>query len=359
MSLIPLSETVSLAKICCDSDVGALGINLIGVIEEREINFSGVILPRRPSDLQEVLHKLLKNAFKASSRELIDASLIYRSKNSFSTIGNELVYEDKKVLNGIVRKIYLANSHILIGYIFYKIRGHLPKIVGYAGSVKGSSKNKRFNDDAVIVLGANYCYGNTERSIYIAAVADGVSSLGSGYRASSLAIEKFVSRVLSLAYTEHNLDSSDIYESYITTAEEINRMNHTQSFKSATTLTAIVYPVKGLLYLVHVGDTRAYLFKEGELIQLTEDHKIPGTNMITRALGSGRYEPQTRSMYFEAGSTLLLASDGLYEVVGARGIIRVLTKFNNTTIIVKKLLKKVVKKRGKDDASVGIMRRII
>lgn len=359
MILNTISTRVTMARLCCDVDVGALAINLVGVIGQRQINFCGIILPPRPSDLVGVLHKIFEGTSKYSSEGTTDASLVYRTGDVLLSSGRELRYEDTKILDGVIRKVYLSTSRRLVGYIFDKVRGYTPTVIGYAGSVKGLRENKRFNDDSVLVLGASYCYGGAEKNMYIAAVADGVSSLETGYEASSLAVRGFAARLLVSAFSEQFLNSSDVYESYRITAEEINKINQTLGRKAASTFTAAVFPVNGSLHIVHVGDTRAYMYGKEGLIQLTEDHKIPGTHMITKALGSNNYTPQIREVYFEPGNTLLLASDGLYEVVGSQGLRIILSKFTNTTILVKELLKNVIKKAGSDDASVGIMKRLI
>ena len=87
-------------------------------------------------------------------------------------------------------------------------------------------------------------------------------------------------------------------------------------------------------HIVHVGDSRAYLFREGQLTQLTRDHSMvqqlveagsitpeqaashPGKNLITRALGvreDGR--PEYQKLELKAGDKLLLCTDGLTNMV--------------------------------------------
>jgi protein phosphatase len=87
--------------------------------------------------------------------------------------------------------------------------------------------------------------------------------------------------------------------------------------------------------VAHVGDSRAYLYRNGQLRQLTEDHSVPGAllkqgriepdelqshphrNIIYRALG---LKPKVEvdiysSLVLEAGDSLLLCSDGLWDMV--------------------------------------------
>ena len=90
----------------------------------------------------------------------------------------------------------------------------------------------------------------------------------------------------------------------------------------------------GRVYLCHAGDSRAYLFREGKLAQLTHDHSYvqelvdcgtitqeqaehhPQKNIITRALGVDyRLEPEFTTVALQAGDVLLLCTDGLTNAV--------------------------------------------
>jgi serine/threonine protein phosphatase PrpC len=85
-----------------------------------------------------------------------------------------------------------------------------------------------------------------------------------------------------------------------------------------------------ILSLAHVGDSRAYLFRNGELTRLTDDHSWvheqvsagilteeeakthPLKNVVTRALGGGpSVSPDLREMEFSRGDAFLFCSDGL------------------------------------------------
>jgi serine/threonine protein phosphatase PrpC len=85
-----------------------------------------------------------------------------------------------------------------------------------------------------------------------------------------------------------------------------------------------------ILSLAHVGDSRAYLFRNGELTRLTDDHSWvheqvsagiltedeakthPLKNVVTRALGGGpSVSPDLREMEFTPGDAFLFCSDGL------------------------------------------------
>lgn len=83
-------------------------------------------------------------------------------------------------------------------------------------------------------------------------------------------------------------------------------------------------------YIGHVGDSRAYLFRDDKIVRLTEDHSLindyihqgllkieeanqhPLKHVITRALGSGtKVEVDVKSLPLRVGDAILLCSDGL------------------------------------------------
>src|SRR6266545_3673911 len=89
-----------------------------------------------------------------------------------------------------------------------------------------------------------------------------------------------------------------------------------------------------LLSLAHVGDSRAYLFRDGQLSRLTDDHSWvheqvtagilteeeakthPLKNVVTRALGGGpSVSPDLQELSFRPGDRFLFCSDGLTTMV--------------------------------------------
>ncbi|NNB98003.1 serine/threonine-protein phosphatase, partial [Corallococcus exiguus] len=84
--------------------------------------------------------------------------------------------------------------------------------------------------------------------------------------------------------------------------------------------------------VAHVGDSRLYRLREGQLESLTRDHSLieelraagrepPGNpanlrHLITRALGTENAEPTVQWLETQPGDVFLLCSDGLYEPLG-------------------------------------------
>ncbi|HNV72689.1 MAG TPA: Stp1/IreP family PP2C-type Ser/Thr phosphatase [Candidatus Ozemobacteraceae bacterium] len=95
-----------------------------------------------------------------------------------------------------------------------------------------------------------------------------------------------------------------------------------------TLVSAVIY--RDILSIVHVGDSRAYLYREGKLQAITRDHSLvqelidqgkitheqakihPNRNIITRALGvSPNVEPEGRRIPLYTGDIIVICSDGL------------------------------------------------
>ncbi|MBV9446943.1 MAG: serine/threonine-protein phosphatase, partial [Streptosporangiaceae bacterium] len=108
---------------------------------------------------------------------------------------------------------------------------------------------------------------------------------------------------------------------------------------TGSTLTAMLWSGSQLA-LVHVGDTRAYLLRAGELFQITHDHSVvqalldegkitpeeaeshPQRSLLLQAIdGGSATEPDVSLHDAQAGDRYLLCSDGLTTVVSA-GVIR-------------------------------------
>src|SRR5262249_13511027 len=112
-----------------------------------------------------------------------------------------------------------------------------------------------------------------------------------------------------------------------------------------TTVTAGVFVDGTRMLLGHVGDSRAYLLRNGELSQVTEDHSLveelvregrltaeqasvhPQRSIITRALGvDSEVEIDVYAIDLEVGDRVLLCSDGLTTMVQPPDIAAILRR---------------------------------
>lgn len=162
-------------------------------------------------------------------------------------------------------------------------------------------------------------------------VADGVGGNKSGEIASLRAVTVIADEV-----SKDGVYEEDIIGFFRSAIEKANRevYNSSHRFKAnkgmATTI-VIACIRMGMLYVMNVGDSRAYIYTDGILKQITEDHTYVNElvkagvitasqaknhvdkNMITRAVGAeAEIETDAYKMNIKAGDRILLCTDGLY-----------------------------------------------
>jgi len=347
----------------CTSDIGALAINAVGSIEGYNFLFCGVMLPHSPRFISESLRTVfrlvtLRNV-EGSGDLNREVSMVYRLNKDVGVIGSGLTYVESPFRNGVAYNVYITDGFTRVGSIYVDVETLISPFIGYAGSIKGFRASKIANDDSILLMGISYCYGSRVYRLLLGEVADGVSSLSRGYYASSEAIKSFAEGIIKYIYLESELTPETVYKIYRETAEYVLRLNLANNSLTATTFTAIVYPVMGKAIFVHVGDTRIYYFSGSGLRRLTEDDRVEGTSALTKAIGIRVDEPVMGSINFNVGDTFVLLSDGVYNVVGENEIRGILSKIKNPYIAVKRILSLCEGRRVKDDASIGVVKRLM
>jgi serine/threonine protein phosphatase PrpC len=137
--------------------------------------------------------------------------------------------------------------------------------------------------------------------------------------------------------------------------------------------------VRGLrVYVANVGDSRTYLLREGQLVQLTRDHSVvaeliasgrlavedsyshPKTGLITRCLGCmDQVEVDIEPFSLEAGDYLLLCSDGLWSMVrDPMDIVEMIEGAPDLETAVRSLVDAANREGGQDNISVALARLI-
>jgi protein phosphatase len=178
--------------------------------------------------------------------------------------------------------------------------------------------------------------GNNEDSgfagPYLALVADGVGGAAAGEVASATAA--YVASALSMA--EPGGDVVELLGRAVRTTQQQLRVGTRLDPRRAgmgTTFTALLTDGRRVA-LGHVGDSRCYLFRDGELTQVTRDHTFvqtlvdagvltreesrhhPRRNVVMQALhGDAPATPDVVVLDLRPGDRLLLCSDGLTDLV--------------------------------------------
>lgn len=164
---------------------------------------------------------------------------------------------------------------------------------------------------------------------FVLMVADGMGGAVAGEVASQLAVEQ---AQLSNGLPDERLAraNAEVFERSLAEPELAGM---------GTTLTLVELRPEGVAHLAHVGDSRAYLWHDGALEQITDDHTVvaeqlaagrisegdianhPQRSMLTRVLGiSSTIEVDTLEMQLEPGDRLLICSDGLTNMIDDQAI---------------------------------------
>jgi serine/threonine protein phosphatase PrpC len=198
------------------------------------------------------------------------------------------------------------------------------------------------------------------------AIADGVGGAAAGEVASSVTI----AHVAELDEDSAGADLlAALHDAAAAANDEIRALidTHPPLTGMSTTLTALLW-AGGRLGLAHVGDSRGYLYRDGELQQITHDHTFvqtlvdegrlsadeanvhPQRSLILRAL-DGRADPELDLTLREAldGDRYLLCSDGLSDIVSAQTIRDTLAADADPQHVVDRLIELALRGGGPDN----------
>jgi serine/threonine protein phosphatase PrpC len=202
-------------------------------------------------------------------------------------------------------------------------------------------------------------------------VADGMGGHRAGEVASSAAIEEF----MRFERENRGVEPLDRIRDGILAA---NRRLYEMSLRDSalegmgTTFTIALYEEE--VFLGHVGDTRAYLLRDGELSMLTRDHSLveqmvsegyisrrearvhPQRNVILRALGvSEDLEIDLDSLAPTAGDRIILCSDGLSGVLEDREIAYIASSERDPEAACRRLVRSSKERGATDDVTAVLL----
>ena len=221
-----------------------------------------------------------------------------------------------------------------------------------------------------------------ERLAYLAMVADGVGGGAGGGEASRLAIENIAAYVAHSMRCYYNVDARDesaffhaleeaavqCHASVVERAEE-----HPSRRGMATTLTVWI-GVWPHAYLLQVGDSRCYVYREGELTQISRDQtmaqELVDDGVLTRsdadntqwahvlssAIGGSQTAPVVSRMHDVWDTVGLLCSDGLTKHVSDARIKERLSTMTSAQQVCEDLLQDALDDGGTDNVTVVVGR---
>jgi serine/threonine protein phosphatase PrpC len=217
----------------------------------------------------------------------------------------------------------------------------------------------------------SWAFEHLDEGLYLAVVADGMGGYDGGEIASSLAVKSVT------AFVKDKMGTMPLRNLLARAVESCNG----QVFREArakkglssmgTTLTAaIASENESVVHIAHIGDSRAYVIRKGQIRQITDDHSItgelvrngtiseedamkhPARNVLTMAVGTS--ESVTCSMYSEKlffGDTFLLCTDGLTSLVPTKELLQTVLELPRRGIA-KKLTQLADSRGGIDNTTV-------
>lgn len=251
-------------------------------------------------------------------------------------------------------------------------------VVGRASHI---GQVRKRNEDTYFTLEATLSRNNETFPFGLFLVADGMGGHQGGELASALTSRVMVESVLREFYlpwltsdTEDAIPQRPINEVILEAANEANLAVHRSAPPEAgTTLTCAL--IQGTnAYIAHVGDSRAYLIRQGRLEQITQDHSLlarlielgqaspeeaafhPQRNVLYKAIGQGStldVDFYLRSL--PANSYLLLCSDGLWGFVPQDLIAAIVREAPTPQAACSQLVREANNRGGEDNITVVLV----
>lgn len=205
-------------------------------------------------------------------------------------------------------------------------------------------------------------------------VADGMGGHKAGEVASNLTRD-VISTKLSQSDSADNMESL-IRESFLAANEKVRTTASTNTDQQGMGCTCVLLMLREQnFFIAHVGDSRVYLFRQGELKQVTRDHSYveelfirglineeekkghPYRNQITRYIGcASKLEIDITSGPAWNGDVFLLCSDGLTEEVKDDKLQEIFSMSLEPEATANMLIEEALKNGGRDNVSVVIVR---
>jgi len=242
--------------------------------------------------------------------------------------------------------------------------------------ITDSGRVRKYNQDVFKTFSCE------DKDIAVLVVCDGMGGANAGDVASELAADAFMEYMRkNIDDTNHEFTFSEIAEmmtnAVVVANSNVFRMSQQDEELTGmgTTLTAAVSASCGEV-VVNVGDSRLYHVTSNKITQVTRDHSVvedmiergeitrnqarwhSSRNLITRALGTGMYEPPDIFFFrMNKGESIILCSDGLTDVVLDSEIQFELLKSATVREICESLVDKALERGAPDNVTAVILRK--
>jgi protein phosphatase len=231
----------------------------------------------------------------------------------------------------------------------------------------------------------SYCV-RPELGLYL--VADGMGGHAAGEIASKLAVEAIEAFVADTKTADVNrtwpfpfdralsLEANRLKAAFRLANRRIaTAMDGNEALRGMATTAAAVLIGPKQPVIAHVGDSRIYVWRDGQLVQLTQDHswvseqvragvmteadarQHPWRNVVTRALAGGDDpEVDVADVPVHSGDELLVCSDGLSSVVARAELERILGQHQSLDATCQALINAANEAGGPDNITVAMLK---
>jgi len=240
----------------------------------------------------------------------------------------------------------------------------------------------RYLEKVITSLPPEAMEARTDEVGYVMVVADGMGGHAGGEQASRMAITGLVKLALDRPDWIFRMDkavAADVRQRSKKRVQDLHTLLLNQGEQDrdlqgmGTTLT-IVRNLGRQLHIVHVGDSRAYLFRDGRLHHLTRDHTyvqllidsgqlskedaagFSGRHILVNALGGFNEEVEVDldQIALSSGDRILMCSDGLTDMVDDDTIRQVLVERQESQKACQRLIDLALERGGKDNITVVV-----
>jgi protein phosphatase len=241
-----------------------------------------------------------------------------------------------------------------------------------SNSTLGLSINRLTNEDN---YGVRQQQLSDSKNLIMGVVADGMGGMAQGEVASKIAVKTLLEEPIPQEFQEEELRANWLIELFQKANESI-----ANTVKDGGTTLSTVLAMCDRLMVAHVGDSRIYLIRKGEIAQLSEDHSLvammvasgqitqeeslehPDRNVLTKSLGSKRtlsdnYVQDLRrikqelAITLEDGDILLLCSDGVWDLVSNHELAQIFANSSSLQSAVDATINQVLHKGASDNAT--------
>jgi len=223
-----------------------------------------------------------------------------------------------------------------------------------------------------------------ERLAFLAMVADGVGGGARGEEASRIALEavtQYVSGTMRSYYAAGPADDVEFYEALQEGAlqchaELLRRGEEDPDYQGMATTLTLYLGVWPRAFLLQVGDSRCYIYRNGELTQITRDQtmaqELIDLGVLTRAdaaatryartlsssLGGRQTDPVVTRFDMTWGTVVMLCSDGLTCHVPDERIRERLRSMTSARQVCEDLMRDALEAGGRDNITVVVRRAV-